>query len=36
MTKSRIAVALAIVLLLALPLLPVAEFWITQLDYIGL
>src|ERR1700749_3051669 len=36
MTKSRIAVALAIVLLLALPLLPVPEFWITQLDYIGL
>ena len=36
MTKSKIATALGAVLLLALPLLPVPEFWITQLDYIGL
>jgi len=32
----RIAAAAGVVLLLALPLLPVPEFWITQLDYIGL
>jgi branched-chain amino acid transport system permease protein len=32
----KIAVAAGVVLLLALPLLPVPEFWITQLDYIGL
>ena len=32
----KIAVAAGIVLLFALPLLPVPEFWITQLDYIGL
>ena len=32
----RIAAGLAILALLALPLLPVPEFWITQLDYIGL
>ena len=32
----RIATAAAVVALLALPLLPVPEFWITQLDYIGL
>src|SRR6202012_1084310 len=36
MSKSKIATAAAVVLLLALPLLPVPEFWITQLDYIGL
>src|ERR1700756_2775801 len=36
MTKSKIATALAAVLLLALPLLPVPEFLITQLNYIGL
>src|ERR1700743_1626425 len=36
MTKSKIATALGVVVLLALPLLPVPEFWITQLDYIGL
>src|ERR1700761_4523297 len=36
MTTSKIAAALAVLLLLALPLLPVPEFWITQLDYIGL
>jgi len=37
-TRSPLAIAagLAIVVLLALPLLPVPEFWITQLDYIGL
>ncbi len=33
---SRLAVATGVVLLLALPALPVPEFWITQLDYIGL
>jgi branched-chain amino acid transport system permease protein len=32
----KIAAAGAALLLLALPLLPVPEFWITQLDYIGL
>ena len=32
----KIAAAAGVVLLLALPLLPVPEFWITQLDYIGL
>src|SRR3954471_2260193 len=32
----KIAAAAATALLLALPLLPVPEFWITQLDYIGL
>jgi branched-chain amino acid transport system permease protein len=32
----KIAMAAGVVLLLALPLLPVPEFWITQLDYIGL
>jgi branched-chain amino acid transport system permease protein len=32
----KIAAAVGVVLLLALPLLPVPEFWITQLDYIGL
>jgi branched-chain amino acid transport system permease protein len=32
----RIAAWLAVVALFALPLLPVPEFWITQLDYIGL
>ena len=39
MTKPspfKIAAAAGVVLLLALPLLPVPEFWITQLDYIGL
>jgi branched-chain amino acid transport system permease protein len=37
-TRSPLAIAagLAIALLLGLPLLPVPEFWITQLDYIGL
>src|SRR3954447_4335608 len=33
---ARLAPAAGIALLLALPLLPVPEFWITQLDYIGL
>jgi len=33
---GRLAVAIGVVLLFALPLLPVPEFWITQLDYIGL
>ena len=32
----RIALGIGVVLLFALPLLPVPEFWITQLDYIGL
>ncbi len=32
----KMAAAAGVVLLLALPLLPVPEFWITQLDYIGL
>jgi branched-chain amino acid transport system permease protein len=32
----RVLAALAVVLLLALPQLPVPEFWITQLNYIGL
>src|SRR5476649_587054 len=32
----KIAAAIGVVLLFALPLLPVPEFWITQLDYIGL
>ncbi|MFL6698777.1 MAG: ABC transporter permease subunit [Vitreoscilla sp.] len=32
----KTAAAAGIALLLALPLLPVPEFWITQLDYIGL
>jgi len=32
----KIAAAAGVVLLLALPLLPVPEFWITQLDYVGL
>ena len=32
----KIAAAAGVALLLALPLLPVPEFWITQLDYIGL
>ncbi len=36
MSPLRIIGAAGIVLLLALPLLPVPEFWITQLDYIGL
>ncbi len=35
-SASQVAVAIGIVLLLALPALPVPEFWITQLDYIGL
>jgi branched-chain amino acid transport system permease protein len=33
---SKIAAAAGVVALLALPLLPVPEFWITQMDYIGL
>ncbi len=32
----KVAGAAGVALLLALPLLPVPEFWITQLDYIGL
>jgi branched-chain amino acid transport system permease protein len=32
----KIAAAAGVLLLLAIPLLPVPEFWITQLDYIGL
>src|SRR6195952_709701 len=36
LSPLKIAAAAAGVLLLALPLLPVPEFWITQLDYIGL
>ena len=36
MPSLKIAAVAAVVLLLALPLLPVPEFWITQLDYIGL
>jgi len=32
----RIAAAAGVLVLLALPLLPIPEFWITQLDYIGL
>ena len=37
-TPSPLAIAagIAVAVLLALPLLPVPEFWITQLDYIGL
>ena len=35
-SPMKIAAAAGVVLLLALPLLPVPEFWITQLDYIGL
>jgi branched-chain amino acid transport system permease protein len=34
--RRRIALAANLVALFALPLLPVPEFWITQLDYIGL
>jgi len=33
---GRVAVVVAIAVLFALPALPVPEFWITQLDYIGL
>jgi len=36
LSSLTIAAWLGVVLLLALPLLPVPEFWITQLDYIGL
>jgi branched-chain amino acid transport system permease protein len=36
LSPLKIAAWLGVVLLLALPLLPVPEFWITQLDYIGL
>ncbi len=36
MSRFKIASFLGVALLLALPLLPVPEFWITQLDYIGL
>jgi len=36
LSPLTIAAGLGVVLLLALPLLPVPEFWITQLDYIGL
>src|SRR5437868_13295932 len=35
-SSFQIAAAAGALLLLALPLLPVPEFWITQLDYIGL
>jgi branched-chain amino acid transport system permease protein len=35
-SASQLAVAIGVALLLALPALPVPEFWITQLDYIGL
>ncbi|MFN3862151.1 MAG: ABC transporter permease subunit, partial [Roseateles sp.] len=35
MTRNHLA-AVAALLLLALPLLPVPDFWITQLNYIGL
>jgi branched-chain amino acid transport system permease protein len=34
--RGRLALAGLLVALFALPLLPVPEFWITQLDYIGL
>jgi len=34
--RRRAALAAALVALFAIPLLPVPEFWITQLDYIGL
>ncbi len=33
---KRISLAIGLVLLFALPLLPVPEFWITQLNYIGM
>ena len=35
-TPGRAALGAGLVLLFALPALPVPEFWITQLDYIGL
>jgi branched-chain amino acid transport system permease protein len=35
-SRLKIAALAGVALLLALPLLPVPEFWITQLDYIGL
>jgi branched-chain amino acid transport system permease protein len=34
--RRRVALAAGLVALFALPLLPVPEFWITQMDYIGL
>jgi branched-chain amino acid transport system permease protein len=34
--RARVALVAGLVVLFALPLLPVPEFWITQLDYIGL
>ncbi|MGA0611410.1 ABC transporter permease subunit [Caldimonas sp. KR1-144] len=34
--RARVAIAAIVVVLAALPLLPVPEFWITQLNYIGL
>ncbi|MET0519238.1 MAG: branched-chain amino acid ABC transporter ATP-binding protein/permease [Burkholderiaceae bacterium] len=36
MMKRKVLPALGLLLLFALPLLPVPEFWITQLNYIGL
>ena len=36
LSPLKIAAGAGVVALLALPLLPVPEFWITQLDYIGL
>jgi branched-chain amino acid transport system permease protein len=36
MTARKIAPLLGLALLFALPLLPVPEFWITQLNYIGM
>jgi branched-chain amino acid transport system permease protein len=34
--RRRVAIAALLALVVALPLLPVPEFWITQLNYIGL
>ena len=36
MSSKRILLALGLLVLFALPLLPVPEFWITQLNYIGM
>ncbi|WP_077036929.1 ATP-binding cassette domain-containing protein [Pelomonas sp. KK5] len=36
MNNKRILLAIGLVLLFALPALPVPEFWITQLNYIGM
>lgn len=35
-TPARIAAGVVLLLLVALPLLPVPEFWITQANYIGM